>query len=394
MNYREALKVIHQKGNFNLPAGLDRIKNLLNVLGNPQNKFKAIHIAGTNGKGSTAAMTAEVLEKAGYKTGLFTSPYIVEFRDRIRINGEFIPETTLARLTERVAETNITVSEFEMITAIGFLYFAEENCDVAVIETGLGGRFDATNTMDNVLVSVITKIGLDHTAILGDTIKQIAKEKCGIIKNSITVTVPNQPDEAIKVIAESSDNLTVPDISKLQVINSGLSGNEFIYKGNRYITGLAGAFQIDNALTVIEAIKKSGLSVSQQNLFDGIKSAHFPARLEVFYNGKVVLDGAHNPDGANVLANEMKYYSGEVTAIIGMMKDKDFESVLKSTLPYCKKVIAVTVPDMPRALNAEELACYAKKYCKDVICADSYKRALNIALISKSDAPVFVFGSL
>jgi len=230
LSYKDALEIIHSKGNFSFPAGLERIKKLLEALGNPQNKFKAIHIAGTNGKGSVASMTAEVLKQSGYKTGLFTSPYIIEFRDRIRINGEFISEKDLARLTETVESTGIKVNEFEMITAIGFLYFAEENCDVAVIETGLGGRYDATNTMDNVLVSVITKIGLDHTAILGNTIEKIAEEKCGIIKNSHTVTLHTQMPDAMAVIKKHSRELTIPDTSRLKILKSGIEGNEFIYK--------------------------------------------------------------------------------------------------------------------------------------------------------------------
>ncbi len=392
LSYEEALKIIHSKGNFSLPVGLERIKKLLDVLGNPQNKFKAIHIAGTNGKGSVASMTAEVLTASGYKVGLFTSPYIIEFRDRIRINGEFIPEESLARLTETVESTGVKVNEFEMITAIGFLYFAEEKCDVAVIETGLGGRYDATNTLDNVLVSVITKIGLDHTAILGDTIEKIAEEKCGIIKNSRTVTLHTQLPDAMAVIKKYSRDLTIPDTNRLKILKSGLQGNEFVYKERLYKTGLGGDFQIENTLAVIEAVEKSGLAVSYENLFEGIKNTRFPARLESFLGGRIILDGAHNPDGAGVLCRAMQSQKGDITAIVGMMKDKEYDSVLSLLLPHCKRVITVTAADMPRSLSAEELREYALKYCEDSKAFKTHREALSYAL--SFEDKIFVFGSL
>ena len=183
MEYSKTIEKIHSLGNFSLPPTLERIKRVLEKLSNPQDAFKAIHIAGTNGKGSVAVMTAEILKLAGYKTGLFTSPFIVDFRERIRINGEFIEKEALIRLTQKVLSLNMPLTEFELITAVAFLYFKEQNCDVAVIETGLGGRFDATNVCNTNLFSVITSISKDHTEKLGKTISKIAFEKAGIIKN-------------------------------------------------------------------------------------------------------------------------------------------------------------------------------------------------------------------
>ena len=177
MNYQETLNYIHSLGMFSHRAGLERITAALEILGNPQNQFDAVHIAGTNGKGSVVAFVSSVFRKAGLKTAVFVSPYIVNFRERIQINGEYISEGDLCRLSQRVIETGVSLTEFEFITAVAFLYFAEQKCDIAVIETGLGGRLDATNTLTRKKASVITKIGLDHTLVLGGTIKKIAAEK-------------------------------------------------------------------------------------------------------------------------------------------------------------------------------------------------------------------------
>ena len=199
MNYEETLNYIHSLGNFSKPATLERIKSVLQKLGNPQNNFKAIHIAGTNGKGSEAAMLTKTFSLAGYKTGLYISPFIIDFRERIQLNGEFISHNDICKFAEIVKSTNTELTEFEFITAVAFLYFSQQNCDIAIIETGLGGRLDATNTLGNVIANVITKIGLDHTAILGDTIQKITAEKCGIIKNCPVITLHTQPDGAFKV---------------------------------------------------------------------------------------------------------------------------------------------------------------------------------------------------
>ena len=200
MNYEETLNYIHSLGNFSKPPTLERIKAVLAKLGNPQNNFKAIHIAGTNGKGSVSAMLSKAFILSRYKTALFISPFIIDFCERIQINSEFISRENLCKYAEIIKSTNIELTEFEFITAVAFLYFSEQNCEIGIIETGLGGRLDATNTMDNVIANVITKIGLDHTAILGDTIEKITNEKCGIIKNCPVITTVNQPSEALSVL--------------------------------------------------------------------------------------------------------------------------------------------------------------------------------------------------
>ncbi len=394
LNYDDTLKYIHSLGMFSHPAGLDRITTVLQKLDNPQDKFKSIHIAGTNGKGSVSVMTASALSEAGYKTGLFVSPYIVDFRERISINTEYIPENKLCELAEKVKNTKINLTEFEFITAVGFLYFAQSKCDIAVIETGLGGRLDATNTLKNVNVSVITKIGLDHTAILGDTVEQITKEKCGIIKDGVTVTSPNQSKKASQVIRKSTDNLIIPDLCSLQVKKSDIYGNEFIYKNKFYKTSLSGDFQIENAVIAIETLENCKLKISYEKIFAGLKNAFIPARLEVISKTPlVVLDGAHNPDGADVLCRFMEKYRGSITAIVGMMKDKNYEEFLQKTIPLCKNVIATKVNNS-RSLSEDELSAVLQKYCNNVYSEKNIQNAVALAKEISNGNPVFVFGSL
>lgn len=393
MEYIKAIEKIHSLGNFSLPPTLERIKKVLEKLSNPQDSFKAIHIAGTNGKGSVATMTAEILRLSGYKTGLFTSPFIIDFRERIRINGEFIEKESLVRLTEKVLALNISLTEFELITAVAFLYFKEQNCDVAVIETGLGGRFDATNALNSKLVSVITKIGLDHTAILGESIEKIASEKCGIIKDEPTVCIIGQDAEAQKVIEKSANRLILPDENALKIIKSDFDGNEFCYKGEVYKTSLSGEFQIKNAVTVIEVIENCGLNISRKAIKNGLLNAQNPARLESFLNGRIILDGAHNLDAARELLKTVNKSKDNI-AIVGMMKDKAVDEVLSTLLPHFKKVITVGVADLERSLTACEIAFLSKKYCRCVDTAKSYNEALLKALKEDERDKIFIFGSL
>ena len=394
MNYEQALETIRKRSNFSLPPTIDRISEVLEKLGNPQKKFLSIHIAGTNGKGSTAAMCASVLKQQGYKTGFFISPYIIDFRERIQINNEFISKEDLQRLTKKVDEIDVPLTEFEFVTALGFLYFAEQNCDIAVIETGLGGRLDATNSLpkDKKRVSVITKIGLDHTAVLGETIEEITKEKCGIIGNC-TVMFPTQETTAAEIIKNSSKKLVIPDLKELQIIKSDVFGNTFIYKEKEYEINLGGHHQILNALTAIETLKNSGLEICDKAYFNGLKKTSFPARLEVANKDPlVIIDGAHNPDGANVLKNAMLTYKGNITAVVGMLKDKDCENFLKTVIPLCDEVLCVTVPYNPRSMSAEELSQLTQKYCENVKVCETIEAALKGVKSAKN--AVFVFGSL
>lgn len=389
MKYFEILNYIHSLGNFSLPPTLDRIKIVLKMLGNPQDRFKAVHIAGTNGKGSVSAMTSKVFENAGYKTALFISPFVVDFRERIQINGNFITEEELVFYSQKVMDTGVKLTEFEFITATAFLYFSDKKCEIAVIETGLGGRLDATNALTNVMVSVITKIGLDHTAVLGDTIEQITAEKCGIIKNAPVITSFNQPKGAMNILG--SYNPVIPQKSQLEILKSDITGNTYIYKGVKYQTSLIGEHQIENSLIVIEAVKNCGIDIADEIVQKALCETYFPARLEVISQKPlIVLDGAHNPDGAEALAEFLKQYNGKVSAIIGMMKDKDVDTVLKTTLPYIYKAVAVRVENMPRSITATELCDKISKYTSCEV-AESYDKALDLL---KSEEAIFVFGSL
>lgn len=394
MNYTETLKYIHSLGMFSHEAGLGRIKALCEKLGNPQNNFKAIHIAGTNGKGSVATYLAEIFKRAGYKTGLYISPYITRFNERICINGEQISDEKLISLCKRVREIDIDCTEFEFITALAFEYFSCQKCDIVVVETGLGGRFDATNVLENKCASVITKIGLDHCAVLGDTIGQITAEKCGIIKGEPIITSPNQSADAESVIKSYKNDVIIPDIKELKILKSDLSGNTFIYKGKEYQTSLIGEHQIENALCAIETVKNSGYDISYSIIHEGIRNAFIPARLEILeYQGKkLIIDGAHNPDAANRLADFLSAQGKSVCAVVGMMADKDYKYVLEKLLPLCKMAVAVRCANVVRALGEEELCDIANNYC-NCETAKTFEEALGKAVKTNADITV-VFGSL
>ena len=394
MNYSETLSYIHSLGNFKRPAGLNRITAALEKLNNPQNRFEAIHIAGTNGKGSVSAMLAKIFETAGFKTGLYISPYIIDFRERIQINGEFIGKEELTVYADRVIKTKIDLSEFEFITAAAFSYFADKKCDIVIAETGLGGRLDATNTLERVRAAVITKIGVDHAAILGDTAEKIAAEKCGIIKNFPAVVSANQKSEVLGVIKKYAENYTSPDISRLKVIRCDGSGTEYIYKDKEYLLSLCGKYQIENSLTAIEAVAASGFNIPYETVKKALAETFFPARAEIICKSPLtVLDGAHNPDGAEALSEIMEKYSGNITALIGVMRDKDYKILLEKTLKHCKSAVAVTVENMPRSLERQELAAAAGRYCPCVT-AENYDIAIEKSRFLAGEGPVFVFGSL
>lgn len=395
MNYGETLKYIHSLGMFSHSASLERINSVLKICGNPQQGLPVIHIAGTNGKGSVSVMTASVMTEAGYKTGLFVSPYIVDFCERIQIGGDYIPHECLCRLAQRVRAADVVLTEFEFITAAAFLYFKESGCDLAVLETGLGGRFDATNACTDDIVDVITDIGLDHTAILGDTIEKIAAEKCGIIKTENVITSPRQNKAALDVIKSVCGSVKIPDVSFLSVISEDISGSVFEYRGNRYRLGLVGEHQIYNALTAIETVRASGYAVSQKALENGLFKAFIPARLEkVSCFPAVIIDGAHNPAAAAELYKFMKPYAGRITAVFAAMRDKDYTAVMEKLFPLCKSVVLTDMPDLPRAERAKKLAETAVKYSSSVFTASNPSAALEKAVEISDKGPIFAFGSL
>ncbi len=397
MECSEAIEYIHSLEKFGINPGLERTEALCDILGNPQDKVKFIHVAGTNGKGSTSTMISNILIKSGYKTGLFISPYVADFRERIQFNGKMIEKDELAECVsevksaiEMLSSRGLQPTEFEAITAAAFLYFEKKKCDFAVLEVGLGGRLDSTNVIKFPCVSVITKISLDHTAILGDAVGKIAAEKCGIIKyGSQTVTYPFQDEEALRVIektcAERNNRLVIPDTGKLTVGEETLEGTSAAYDGVRFILPLAGRHMIYNACTAIEAVRslaRLGISVSDKAISEGIESTTMPARSELIKKNPVILlDGGHNEGCAEVLADFVgKHLSGKkIIMVCSMMADKDYLSYLRIVAPLASEFIASKAAN-PRALDAQSLSESANRFCKNCRAIPNPVTAVETAL--------------
>ena len=358
---------------------LQRMVRILNALGNPQEGPKVVHIAGTNGKGSVAAMVAEMLRADGYKVGMFISPYIHSFCERIQINGTPIPAETLARLWERVRPLAEDAVAFEAVTAVGFLYFAEEACDYVVLETGLGGRFDATNTVQKPLLSVLTHIDLDHTELLGETVAQIATEKCGILRpNSLAVTTPHQNPEALKVIDEHCHRLN----TRLQIappaniVREERGILELEWEGQTYSLGMTAHYQAENAATALCVGRSLGLSATA--LAEGVKNAHQPGRFE-WVSPRMVLDGAHNPNGMGALCESLRRIAKprEVCVVLGMLPDKERMSVLPMLSEVAEELIVVPV-HTPRGDDGRPLFDRAQGQFLKVSYCDDVKNALAL----------------
>ncbi len=405
MNFTESVEYIHSLLAFGIKPGLERIGMLLDKLGNPQDKIKAVHIAGTNGKGSTSTTIANMLIADGYKTGLFTSPYVIDFCERIQINGENIDKALFAEcvtvVREKIEELNkqdIIITEFEAITASAFLCFVKANCEYVVLEVGLGGRFDATNVIKEPKVVVITSISLDHTKILGDTVEQIAFEKCGIIKkNTTVVTSLNQQYEVMQVIRKSCENmgcnLVITNPKSAVITKDSIFGTEFVCHKNTYKTKLCGDHQIENILNAIATAKV--MNISQSAVEKGIENTRMIARMEVIGEKPLIIrDGGHNEGCAKALYNYLKKYNVEnIKMLIGLMADKDVESYVSLIAPLCNEIVTVT-PSNPRALDCESLKAIAKKYCENVNSVDNPKNGYKyIFSKAKEDDTVLVCGS-
>lgn len=388
MIYTEAVNYIHSLLKFGIRPGLSGMDALLHLLGNPQKSMRFVHVAGTNGKGSVSTAISNILTDAGYKTGLYTSPYVSDFLERIQFCGEVSDKNIFAENVQKVkyaveelSEKNVVITEFEALTAAAFLCFKDLQCDIVILEVGLGGRLDATNIIDTPLVNVITSLSLDHTGILGETIEEIAFEKCGTIKqNGRVVCSFGQPEGALKVVEETAEkhscSLVIPDENAVEIIKSDLFGTDFIYKNERYLIKLPGAHQVKNMTSVIECCEflKNDFNLSKENIKNGISATFLPARVEVMSkNPLVILDGGHNEDGARVFYNAVKDYlkpSGKVYVLAGMMADKAVETSLKNIMCSADCFVCVT-PDNPRAMKATELAEISMKYCENTICIDS-----------------------
>ena len=411
MNYNEAIEYIHSLEKFGIRPGMERIRALCDFLGNPQKKLKVIHVAGTNGKGSTSTMISNILRKNGYNTGLFISPYVSDFRERIQYNGNMIDRYDLAECVEAVklaietlSENDIQPTEFETITAAAFLYFEKKKCDFVVLEVGLGGRLDSTNVIEAPYVSVITSISLDHTAVLGDTIEEIAAEKCGIIKfGAETVSYPFQDEKAMEIIrktcAERCNDLRIPDVGTLKIFNEKIEGTQAEYDGISFTLPLAGKHMIFNACTAIEAVrslKRLAVNISDDAIKAGIETSLMPARLELIKKHPVILlDGGHNEGCAAALADFIKKHLGDkrIVMVTAMMADKDFFSYLSLVAPLAETFIATGV-DMPRALSSEELMRSASQFCENCFDISDPAKAISAARnITRDEDVLIVCGS-
>lgn len=416
MTTQQAIEALHALPRMGQGApGLARMQNLCDHLGNPEKELQCIHIAGANGKGSLAAMTSSILTAAGYKTGLTISPYVVDFRERFQIDGEMIPPRTLANLTEKVldaidaieAEGGEKPVEFEAVTALAFLWFAREKCDLVVLETGLGGRCDATNVVPHKLVAAITKIGYDHMEVLGDTLDKIAAEKAGIIKEgTVVVNYPDQPAEAMGPIltaaAEAHTSIITPDKDDLTLLRGKRLENRIDYGGYRAALGLPGTHQANHAAMAVEIAlalwREFGYDISDDAILQGLADARMPARIEVLRRHPLLLlDGCHNPDGAKMLAATLTRadFEENLVGVLGVLADKDYKDMLSDLAPCFAKVYTVT-PNCPRALSAEELQKEAR-FHTDAEAADSVADAIRKAVDYADEnnlAGVVVCGSL
>ena len=375
MNYEQALEYIHDTRWRGSRRTLDRIKLMLEKMGNPQNKLKAVHIAGTNGKGSTSACIAEILMKAGYKVGLYTSPFIKRYNERMRINGRQIPDDTLSMLTDELSKIADSLpehpTEFEFGTAVAFEYFYREKCDIVVLEAGMGGETDATNAIERSEVSVFAAIGLDHMQYLGPTIRDIARTKSGIIKENGTVCSYVQEKDAAeeleKKCKEMNARIHYADFSEIKNTVYSLDGTEFDYKNMHIKLALPGTYQPYNAAVAIDTVlllRDKGWKITDENILDGLRNVYWPGRFEVLSQSPVfILDGAHNGHGIKAAADSLKEMFGnnKIIFVLGVMADKDIDDMLPLIAPLAKEVVTLT-PHNPRAMDSEVLARKIEEY--------------------------------
>lgn len=397
MDYNAAMNVIAGRRHRGAPRKLSRMQALCALLGDPQKGLRFVHVAGTNGKGSACALLASVLRESGLRTGLYTSPYVLEFRERFQIDGAMISREEVARLApavdaaaRKVEAQGETVTEFEFITAMAFLWFAERHCDAVVLEVGVGGRVDATNVIDVPEAAVLMSVSPDHTAVLGDSPAQIAREKVGIVKpGGRLVLYPEQPDGVAQTVAlacrEQGAQLFWPERSALRETAASLLGTEFLWKGLVLRTPFLGEHQVKNAATVLktlEVLRGRGWNIPDDAVRRGFARAFLPARMEIVSRQPLVLlDGGHNPGCAHALADALARFvpDGRHTAILGMMEDKDWREYLRVLAPLFETVVC-TAPDAPRALEPELLAQAARSLgCEAVTAAGGARHAVALA---------------
>lgn len=369
MEYQEIIHTIENKRRFGSLPGVVVSRKLLAAVGDPQNDLAFIHIAGTNGKGSTAAFLREILKEAGIRAGMFTSPHLIDFTERIQVDGRQIPREDAARLGEMLLNLDLDVhpTMFDYCLAMALLYFREQGCRLVILETGLGGRLDSTNVISAPLVSVITKIGYDHTEVLGDTLDKIAAEKAGILKPNTFMVSESQQQPAEKVLKDCCSKLGISyqfvEAEKIKAVDHGFS-----YEGKgSYRMRMLGMHQRENAMAAVfaaEALQIYGFEITDAQISQGIENATWNGRMELISKEPYLLiDGAHNGHGVHALAESLKelYPDEKFRFIMGVLADKDYKQMVKEILPLAESVTTVT-PDSGRALQGETLAEYIRSY--------------------------------
>lgn len=414
MNYEEArayLKEISARGNL---LGLDSIRILLRELGNPQDRLRFVHIAGTNGKGSVMAYLCSILKDAGYQVGRYISPTLFCYEERIQVNGSYIPKADVARLTGQIAQARERIASrgepaatiFEVETALSFLFFAERNCDLVLLETGLGGREDATNVVTTTLLEIIASISMDHMELLGDTLEQIAWNKAGIIKPGTRVVSDRQKPEAEgvlrRVCKEQQASLHFLEDGQFSDIVYGLKEQQFSYRGMEGLSiHLAGTCQVGNAALAVDAaleLQKLGYKIEEGNIRRGLQDTVWEGRFQLLSEGPaVVIDGAHNPDAARVLMDAVQHYfqGKKIYYIFGVFSDKEYDKIIEITASRAEWIFTVETKENPRALPAEILAERIRPVNPKVTAVGDVKRALEAAFSKAAPEDVIlVFGSL
>lgn len=417
MNYKESLDYIEEMKALGSVPGLETIEELCKRLGNPQDSLFFVHIAGTNGKGSVLAYTYSILRAGGFRVGLFTSPEVYAYREKIQVNGKEILARDFAECMSLVREEADAMADeglphptvFEMETAVSFLYFKEQHCDIVLLECGMGGSLDATNIIRNTLVSAFSSISMDHMDFLGRTLAQIAGQKVGIIKPGAEVVCGVQEPEVLGILKSKArgNSFRMVERERISHVKYGLEKQCFDYRaygGARYQRlriPLAGMVQPENAalaVEIMEALAKKGFPVTEKKLRQGLSGARWPYRFEIVAKKPYfILDGAHNEDAAKRLAEGIRFYftNKKILYIIGMLKDKEYEKVIAHTYAYAEQIITVTPPGNARALSGHELALAAAAYHPRVTEAGSLEEAVEMAyLLAEKNWVIFAFGSL
>ena len=409
MNAEQAIAYIHSvcwKGSI---PGLERTQTLLKLMGNPEKKLKFVHIAGTNGKGSTAAMTASILRKAGYRTGLYTSPYIYRFHERMQVDGVEISDEELAEVTEFVKPLADSMAEspteFELVSCIAFEYFHRKKCDIVVLEVGMGGALDSTNVIETPEVAVITNIGLDHTDYLGDTVEKIAQTKAGIFKQGgHAVVYRGAPSvEAVfeRVCREKNVSLKKADFDSLRLKRHTLEGQVFDCGARTdLVLPLLGDHQLHNAavvLAIADTLIEEGWKISEENIREGIRDVRWPGRFDIVSRDPLfIIDGGHNPQCIEALVKNIRdYLAGrKVIALTGVLADKDYADMYQPVMPLVEQFVCITPPN-PRKLEAGLLARYLRDAGAQATACDTVEAGVDLAMkLAGKDGVVLCFGSL